>query len=104
MGCRPISSRLITIHLRAVPLNITVVQLYAPTSEYDHNKIEEFHDQLQNVIDQTPKEDILLLQGDWNAKVGKDACYNWWGFQAWDTLQDSTDNSSIDKVKTILEW
>ena len=31
-------------------------------------------------------------------------CYNWWGFQAWGTLQDSTDNSSIDKVETSLEW
>ena len=31
-------------------------------------------------------------------------CYNWWRFQAWDTLQDSTDNSSIDKVETSLEW
>ena len=43
------------------------------------NKIEEFYDQLQNVIDQTPKKDILVVQGDWNAKVGRDACRNWQG-------------------------
>ena len=77
MGCRPVSSRLITIHLRAVPFNIIRVQAYAPTSDYDDNKIEEFYDQLQNVIDQTPKKDILVVQGDWNAKVGKDDCGNW---------------------------
>ena len=55
--------------------------MYAPTSnyEYDDNEIEEFCDQLQNVIDQTPKKDILVVQGDWNAKVGKDACENWQG-------------------------
>ena len=67
MGCRPVSSRLITIRLRAVPFNITKVQAYAPTSDYDDNKIEDIYDQLQNVIDQTPKKDILVVQGDWNA-------------------------------------
>ena len=64
MGCRPVSSRLITNRLRAVPFNITIVQAYAPTSDYDDNEIEEFYDQLQNPIDQTLKEGILVIQGD----------------------------------------
>ena len=64
MGCRPVSSRLITICLRAVPFNIIVVQAYAPTSDYDDNEVAEFYDQLQNVIDQTLKKDILAVQGD----------------------------------------
>ena len=64
MGCRPVSSRLITIRLRAVPFNITIVQAYAPTSDYDDNKIEEFYDQLQNVIDQALKKDTLAVQGN----------------------------------------
>ena len=55
MGCRPVSSRLITI---------TVVQVYAPTSDYDDNDVEEFYDRPQNVIDQTPKKDILVVRGD----------------------------------------
>ena len=46
------------------PFNITQVQAYAPTSDYDDNEIEEFYDQLQNVFDQTPKKDILVVQGD----------------------------------------
>ena len=75
MGCCPVSSMLITICLRAVPFNITIVQLYAPTSGYDDNEIKEFYDQLQNVIDQTLN-NIFLVQGDWNEKVGKDACGN----------------------------
>ena len=74
MGCRPVSSRLITIRLRALPFNITIVQAYTPTSDCDDNKIEEFCDHIQDVIDQTPKKDILVVQGDLNAKVGKDAC------------------------------
>ena len=64
MGCLPVSSRLITICLRAVPFNIIVVQAYAPTSDYDDNEVAEFYDQLQNVIDQTLKKDILVVQGD----------------------------------------
>ena len=78
-GCHPVSSRLITICLRAVHFNITIVQVYAPKSDYDENEIEEFYDQLQIVIDQTLKKDILVVQGDWNEKVGKDACGNWQG-------------------------
>ena len=79
VGCRPVSSRLITVRLRAVPFNITIVQAYAPTSDYDDKEIEEFYDQLHNVIDQTPKKDIFVVQGDWNAKVCKDTCGNWQG-------------------------
>ena len=75
MGCRPVSIRLITIRLRAVPFSIAIVQVYAPTSDYDDNEIEGFYDRLQNDIDQTRK-DIFVVQGDWNAKVGKDACGN----------------------------
>ena len=77
MECRPVSSRLITIHLRAIPFNITIVQAYALASDYGDDEIKEFYDQLQNVIDQTPKTDILVVQGDWNAKVSRDACGNW---------------------------
>ncbi|XP_012934855.1 uncharacterized protein LOC106011070, partial [Aplysia californica] len=79
MGCRPISSRLITIRLRAVPFNITIIQAYAPTSNYDEQAVKGFYDQIQEVIDQTPKKDIIVVQGDWNAKVGKDAYKNWKG-------------------------
>ena len=74
VGCHPVSRKLITVGLRAVSSNITDVQAYVPTSD---NEIEKFYDQLQKVVGQTPKEDILVVQGDWNAKVGKDTCGNW---------------------------
>ena len=70
------ASRLITIRLRVVPSNITTVQVYAPTPDYGDNEIEKFYDQLHNVIDQTPKKDILFVQGGLNAKVGKDVHEN----------------------------
>ena len=77
MGCRPVSSRLITIRLGAVPFNIRVEKAYAPTSDHDDNETEKFYDQLPNIIDQTPKENIFVVQGDWKAKEGKDIYKNW---------------------------
>ena len=79
MGCRPISSRLIVIHLRASPFNITIIQVYAPTSDYDDNPVEDVYDHPQEILDQSPKKDILIVLGDWNAKVGEDAFKNWKG-------------------------
>ena len=61
-GCHTVSSRPITIHLRAVPFNITIVKVYTPMSDYGDNETEDFCDQLQNVTDQTPKKDILLCK------------------------------------------
>ena len=77
IGCRPISSRLMTVRLRASPFNITIIQVYAPTSSYDDSEVDEFYRKLQSLVDQTPKQDILVVQGDWNAKVGEDAQEDW---------------------------
>ena len=62
-----------TVRLRASPFNITIFQLHAPTSSYDDREVDEFYRELQSLVDQTPKQDILVVQGDWNAKVGEDA-------------------------------
>ena len=76
-SCRPISSRLITIRLKATTFNTTVIQVYAPTSDYDDSEVEDFYGQLQEVIEETPKKENLIVLGDWNEKVGKDAQNNW---------------------------
>ena len=80
-GCclrmQPVSSRLISIRLRAAPFNITIIQVYAPTSGHVDSEVDHFYQQLQETIDKTPKKDILVVQGDWNAKVGKDAQADW---------------------------
>ena len=77
LGCQPVSSRLISIRLRAAPFNITIIHVYAPTSGHDDSEVDHFYQKLQETIDQTPKKDILVVQGDWNAKVGKDAQTDW---------------------------
>ena len=81
--------------LEGVPFNITIVQAYAPTSDYDDNEIEEFYGQLQNVFDQTPKKDILVVQGDWNAKVGKNACRKWQGISGGPFSNDDTNERGL---------
>ena len=77
LGCQPVSNRLISIRLRPAPFNITIKQVYAPTSGHDDSEVDHFYQQLQEAIDQTSKKDILVVQGDWNAKVGKDAQADW---------------------------
>ena len=53
--CRPISSRLMTVRLRASPFNITIIQVYAPTSSYDDSEVDEFYRELQSLVHQTTK-------------------------------------------------
>ena len=62
IGCRPISSRLMTVRLRASPFNITIIQVYAPISSYDDSDIDEFYRELQSLVDQTPKRIFWLYK------------------------------------------
>ena len=71
MCYNPISDRIITIRLQASPINISVVQVYAPTSSASDEIIDTFYTQLQDVIDSLPKKDVIIVVGDFNAKIGK---------------------------------
>ena len=51
------------------PFNITVIQVYAPTSNAEEAEVEWFYEDLQNLLELTPKKDVLFIIGDWNAKV-----------------------------------
>ena len=52
------------------PFNITVIQVYVPTSNAEEAKVEEFYEDLQDLIELTPQKDVLFVIGDWNEKVG----------------------------------
>ena len=52
------------------PFNITVIQVYAPTSIAEEAEIERFYEDLQDLLELTPKKDVLFITGDWNAQVG----------------------------------
>ena len=61
---------MISVRLQGKPFNITVIQVYAPTSNTERAEIEQFYEGLQDLLELTPKKDVLSIIGDWNAKVG----------------------------------
>ena len=61
---------MISVHLQGKPFNITVIQVYAPTSNAEEAEFEWFYEDLQDVLELTPQKDLLFIIGDWNAKVG----------------------------------
>ena len=61
---------MISVHFQGKPLNITVIQGYAPTSNAEEAEVERFYEDLQDLLELTPKKDVLFIIGDWNAKVG----------------------------------
>ena len=71
MGYSPVNDRVITIRLSAKPVNLTIVQLYAPTCTAPNKEIDSFYDIVQDMLDSIPNSDIILLMGDLNAKIGK---------------------------------
>ena len=61
---------MIYVHFQGKPFNITVIQTYAPTSNAEEAEVERFYEDLQDVLELTPKKHVLFNTGDWNAKVG----------------------------------
>ena len=61
---------MISVHLQGKPFNITVIQVYAQTSNGEEAEVEWFYEDLQDLLELTPKKDVLFIVGDWNAKVG----------------------------------
>ena len=62
-------NRMISVHFQGKPFNITVIQVYAPTSNAEE-EAERFYENLQDLLKLIPKKDVLFIIGDWNAKVG----------------------------------
>ena len=60
---------MISVHLQSKPFNITVIQVYAPTSNAKEAKVDQFYEDLQELLEITLKKDVLFIIGDWNAKV-----------------------------------
>ena len=70
LGCNLKNNRMISVRLQGKPFNITVIQVYAPTSNAEEAEVEWFYEDLQDLLERTPKKDVLFIIGDWNAKVG----------------------------------
>ena len=61
---------MISVRFQGKAFNITVIQVYAPTSNAEEAEVEWFYEDLQDLLELTPKKDVLFITGDWNAKVG----------------------------------
>ena len=70
LGCNLKNDRMISVYFHSKPLNITVILVYAPTSNTEEAEVEWFYENLQDLLQLTPPKDALFMTGDWNAKVG----------------------------------
>ena len=69
LGCSLKNDRMISVRLQGKPFNITVIQVYAPTSNAEETEVQWLYADLQDLLELTPKKDVLFILGDWNAKV-----------------------------------
>ena len=70
LGCNLKKNRMISVCFQGKPFNITVIQVYAPTSNAEEAEVERFYEDLQDLLELTSIKVVLLIIGDWNAKVG----------------------------------
>ena len=70
LGCNLKNARMISVHFQGKPFKITVFQVYAPTSNAEEAEVEWFYEDLQDLLELTPKKDVLFIIGHWNEKVG----------------------------------
>ena len=70
LGCNLQNDRMISVPLQGKPFNNTVIQVYATTSNAEEAEFEQFSKDLKDLLELTPKKDVLFIIGDWNAKVG----------------------------------
>ena len=70
LGCNLINDRMISVRFQDKPFNITVIQVYAPTSNAEEAELERCYEDLKDLLELTPKKDVLFITWNWNAKVG----------------------------------
>ena len=70
LGCNLKNDKMISVHFQGKPFNITGIQVYSPTSNAEEAEVERFYEDLQDLLELTPKKDVLFLIGEWNVEVG----------------------------------
>ena len=71
LGCSLKNNRMNSVHFQGKPFNITVIQAYAPTTDAEEAEVDQFYEDLKDLLELTPKEKyVLFIIGDWNAKAG----------------------------------
>ena len=82
LRCNLKNDRIISVPFQGKPFSITVIQVYAPTSNAEEAEVEQFYEDLQDLLELTPKRDVLFIIGDWNAKSRKSR-NTWSNRQIW---------------------
>ena len=77
---------MISVHFQGKPFNITVIQVYAPTSNAEEAEGDQFYEELQDLLELTPPKDVLFIIGDWNAKVGSQETHS--NTRVWPCVQN----------------
>ena len=73
LGCNLKNNRMISVHFQAKLFNIMVIQVYAPTSNAEEAEVKQFYEDLQDLVELTPRKDVLFIIADWNTKVESQA-------------------------------
>ena len=76
---------MISVHFQGKPFKITVIQVYAPISNIEEAEVEQFYEDLQDLLELTPKKDVLFIIGDWNVKVRSQETPGVTQFWPWNT-------------------
>ena len=69
VGCNLKNDRMISVHFQGKPFSITIIQVYVPTTNAEEAEVEQFYEDLQHLLELTPKKYVLFIIGDWNAKA-----------------------------------
>ena len=91
---------MILIHFQGKPFNITVIQVYVPTTNIREVEGEWFYEDLQDILEYTPEKDILFIRGDWNAKVGSQEIPGVTGRFGIGVQNEAGQSSALSSVKT----
>ena len=70
LGCSLKNDRMISVCFQSKPFSITVIQVYAPTTNAEEAEVERFYEDLPDLLELTPKKDVLFIIGNWSTKVG----------------------------------
>ena len=100
----------ISVHFQGKPFNITLIQVYAPTSNAEEAEVERFYEDLQDLLELTPKKEVLFIIGDWNAKVGNQMIpgvtgkfgLGMWN-EAWQTLIEFCQENALVIANTLFQ-
>ena len=76
LGCNLKNDKMIPVCFQGKPFNITVIQVYSPTTNAEEAEVDQSYEDLEDLLELTPKKDVLFITGDWNAEVGRDTWSN----------------------------